>query len=135
MTTITLTLTDYEAMRLQEAVAFCFHKMVASGEASQAERLSAILTPYGNQFMAVEEAMKDVPNQAREDVVYNLDSATLAALLSITTAYLQQERLKTHLPKVQHERRVGALESVVKGISKTGDVLRGVESEDFRPFL
>ena len=136
MTRIEIKLSDYETLRVKEAMAGVFATYEHHGMMNELQALSASAESFLGQMMEYEQARQGQPNKGRSDMNFMLDEFALVGLVEVLDMALPHEEQKTHLAPDKKARRVQALRSVALKVSEGIDVLsrlkQGLKDGTFR---
>ena len=127
MAFIDLVLTDYETLRVFEALQTLHATYQHHGRTRELQDLDASVHGFLDQLQKHEEAREGRANDPRDDLRFCVDRTSLAALRRTLDLVLPHERQKTHLPPDKQARRLAALTSVADKLAKAAAVLVPVE--------
>lgn len=127
MITIDIALTDYEVLRMCEALQTLAASYQHHGKTQEFQELNGDVYGFLEQVAAYESAREGQANEARADMKFTLDQVAVAALCRTLDIALPHERQKTHLPAEKKARRVAALDALAHKFAKTAAALSAFE--------
>jgi hypothetical protein len=105
----TFVLTDYECLRVVEAVHDMTILVHQAGKTHHANEIQIQAKPFMDQLSVYESQREGMKNEDRGTCSFTVPSKTVSALSWVIHEYLQFENAKTHLPAEKRQRRINAL--------------------------
>jgi hypothetical protein len=107
--TKTFSFTDYECLRIVEAIHTMAKLVASAGQTQMAHAVNSSTKPFLDQLAAYESERGGQPNATRADCSFSVPDVTVQALIWAITEYLELETEKSHLPPELKQRRISAL--------------------------